>query len=367
MIKFLDLHRINARFETRFQEAFNRFLHSGYYILGNEVQTFETNFSAYCGTKHCVGTANGLDALILIFKAFIHLGKLQPGDEVLVPANTYIASILSVIHAGLKPVFVEPDARTFNISPSEIEKNITSKTKAILAVHLYGQLADMQGINAIAKKNNLLVVEDAAQAHGAILSSELLKAGNLSDAAAFSFYPSKNLGALGDAGAVTTNDDALAECVRLLRNYGSSKKYENTLLGYNSRLDELQAAILNIKLPYLDADNDRRRTIAKRYLSEIKNKKVQLPFYDGSDNHVFHVFVILVDDRTHFTAHLETHHIGYLIHYPIAPHKQKALKKHQHESFPITEYIHDSCVSIPVSPVMTDAEVEKIISVINRY
>ena len=373
MIKFLDLHQINARFENQFQEVFKRFLDSGHYILGNEVQTFEANFATYCGAKHCIGTANGLDALILIFKAYIQLGKLQLGDEVLVPANTYIASILSVIHAGLKPVFVEPNSATYNISPSEIEKHITDKTKAILVVHLYGQLADMDAIKTIAESNNLLIIEDAAQAHGAVLSSEFrvqsseLKAGNLSDAAAFSFYPSKNLGALGDAGAVTTNDSELAACIRLLRNYGSSKKYENTLLGFNSRLDELQAAILSIKLQYLDADNERRTSIAKRYLSEIKNKNVQLPFYDGSDNHVFHVFVVLVDDRTRFITHLETHHIGYLIHYPMAPHKQKALKDYHHLSLPITEHIHESCVSIPISPVMTDEDVEKVISVINHY
>lgn len=366
MIKFLDLHQINARFEAQFQVVFQRFLDSGHYILGNEVQDFEANFARYCGVKHCMGTANGLDALILIFKAYLQLGKLQPGDEVIVPANTYIASILSIIHAGLKPVFVEPTLETFNISSTEIEKQITNKTKAILVVHLYGQLADMEAINAIAKKHNLLLIEDAAQAHGAVLSSGI-KAGNLSDAAAFSFYPSKNLGALGDAGAVTTNDLELAECVRLLRNYGSSKKYENTLLGYNSRLDELQAAILNIKLQYLDSDNTRRRAIAMRYISEVENKNVQLPFYDGTNNHVFHVFVVLVADRTRFIKHLEAHQIGYLIHYPIAPHKQEALNDYQHLSLPITERIHESCVSIPISPVMTDEDVKRVISVINIY
>src|SRR5690606_4064633 len=286
MIKFLDLHQINARFETQFQKVFKRFLDSGHYILGDEVQQFETNFAAYCGTKHCIGTANGLDALILIFKAYIQLGKLQLGDEVLVPANTYIASILSIIHAGLKPVFVEPNPETFNISPSEIEKQITNKTKAILAVNLYGQLADMKNINAIAKKNNLLVIEDAAQAHGAVLSSKL-KAGNLGHAAAFSFYPSKNLGALGDAGAVTTNDDELAECIRLMRNYGSKIKYEFEISGFNNRLDELQAAILNVKLPYLDSDNKHRQEIAKRYINEISNPKISLPFYNNDTSHVF--------------------------------------------------------------------------------
>ncbi len=378
MIKFLDLHQINARFEPQLQEAFQRFLDSGHYVLGKEVATFETNFASYCDTKYCVGTANGLDALILIFRAYIELGKLQLNDEVIVPANTYIASILSVVHAGLKPVLVEPDNNTFNISPQEIEKHITDKTKAILAVHLYGQLADMERINKIAKKHNLLVIEDAAQAHGAVMSPEfspevlvqssnLLKAGNLSDAAAFSFYPSKNLGCLGDGGAITTNDEELAKCVQLMRNYGSSKKYVNEIIGLNSRLDEVQAAFLNIKLDILDADNDRRRAIANRYLSEIHNPKISLPFYDGSKNHVFHVFVVRVDDRSAFTAYLDEHSIGWLIHYPIPPHQQKALTMYGQCSYPITEHMHQSVVSIPISPVMTENEVATVIKVLNRY
>lgn len=367
MIKFLDLRKINSRFEPKLQKGFLQFLDAGHYILGNELTLFETNFASYCGTKYCIGTANGLDALILIFKAYIELGKLQLNDEVIVPANTYIASILSIIHAGLKPVMVEPDEQTFNISVSEIQKHCTSKTKAILAVHLYGQLADMVAINQFAKEKNLLVIEDAAQAHGAIQNSELLKAGNLGDAAAFSFYPSKNLGCLGDGGAVTTNDVALANCIKQMRNYGSSKKNVNDILGINSRLDELQAYFLNIKLKLLDTDNIRRQDIAKRYLSEVSNDKIELPFYDGSENHVFHVFVVRVDDRKGFIDYLDENDIGWLVHYPTPPHHQKALSKFQHLSFPITERIHETVVSIPMSPVLSDAEISEIVNVLNQY
>jgi dTDP-4-amino-4,6-dideoxygalactose transaminase len=366
MIPFLDLKAINEAYEKEFKLEFERFLNSGYYILGHQVSVFENAFANYCETKHCIGTANGLDALTLIFKAYIHLGLLKLEDEVIVPANTYIASILSVINAGLKPVLVEPNPNTFNISVSEIEKHISSKTKAILAVHLYGQLADMEAINSIAKKENMLVVEDAAQAHGA-LSVSNKRAGNLSHAAAFSFYPTKNLGALGDGGAVTTNNDALAECIKLLRNYGSSKKYVNAIIGYNSRLDEIQAAFLNIKLKQLNADNKLRQQIAKRYLSEIKNDKINLPFYDLSKNHVFHVFVVSVENRQDLINHLEKHSVGWLIHYPIAPHKQKALSNFCQFSFPITEAIHESVISIPMSPVLTEGEVTKVINTINIY
>jgi dTDP-4-amino-4,6-dideoxygalactose transaminase len=367
MIPFLDVHKINARFEDEYSSKFQEFLKSGFYILGSEVSTFETNFAEYCGTSHCIGVANGLDALTLIFKGYMQLGKLKPNDEIMVPANTYIASILSVINAGLKPVFVEPDEATFNISPSEIEKHISPKVKGILAVHLYGQLADMPAINSIAKRHNLLVVEDAAQAHGAILASEEKKAGNLSNAAGFSFYPSKNLGALGDAGAVTTNDLELADQIRLLRNYGSSKKYINETLGINSRLDELQAAFLNVKLKRLDADNARRRDIAKAYIENIDNKRISLPNYNNSNNHVFHVFVVRVTDRMHFKTYLEQNQIGYLIHYPLPPHKQQALSAFKTLQLPITESIHDTVVSLPISPVMTNEEVETVINVLNQY
>lgn len=372
MIKFLDLHKINARFERDFQEQFKRFLSSGYYVLGNEVDRFETNFANYCGTDYCIGTGNGLDALTLIFKSYIQLGKLKPNNEVIVPANTYIASIIAVINAGLKPVLVEPERDTYNISPEEIKNHLTSDTKAILVVHLYGQVAAMNAINALAKTENLLVVEDAAQAHGARLNSLSKdfggrRAGNLGDAAAFSFYPTKNLGALGDAGAVTTNDRALAETVRLMRNYGSPKKYVNDILGVNSRLDELQAAFLNIKLKHLDDDNTKRQNIAKRYLSHIKNKKITLPFYDGGDGHVFHVFVIRVADRSHFETYLQSKNVESLIHYPIAPHQQKALAMYSNNPFPITEDIHKTIISIPMSPVMTEDEVATVINVLNAY
>jgi len=367
MIKFLDLHKINARFEDEFLSRFKAFLNSGYYINGSEVKRFEDNFATYCGTKHCIGVGNGLDALTLIFKAFIELGKLKENDEVIVPANTFIASILAVMNSGLKPVFVEPDEDTFNISPSEIEKHITSKTKAILVVHLYGQLADMTSINSIAKKNNLLVIEDAAQAHGALLTSEEKKSGNLSDAAGFSFYPSKNLGALGDAGAVTTNDTELSECIRLLHNYGSSKKYINDKIGVNSRLDEIQAAFLNVKLNYLDNDNGQRQRIAKAYLKGIDNPKITLPFYDFTNNHVFYAFVVRVADRPHFLNYLDENDIGYLVHYPVAPHQQRALLFFKSLSLPLTEAIHKTIVSIPISPVMTTLEIETIINALNLY
>ncbi|WP_033959009.1 DegT/DnrJ/EryC1/StrS family aminotransferase [Psychroserpens jangbogonensis] len=367
MIPFLDVHKVNARFEDEYSSKFKSFLDSGYYILGNEVKTFETNFSKYCSTKHCVGVANGLDALTLIFKAYIELGKLQPNDEILVPANTYIASILSVINSGLKPVFVEPDEASFNISPSEIEKHISPKVKGILVVHLYGQLADMKSINVIAKNHNLLVVEDAAQAHGAVLDNEGKKAGNLADAAGFSFYPTKNLGALGDAGAVTTNDTELAHKISLLRNYGSSKKYINESLGINSRLDELQAVFLNIKLKHLDEDNNRRRDIAKIYLEKIQNNKIELPEYNNSENHVFHVFVVRVKDRLDFTTYLERNQIGYLIHYPVPPHKQEAFSTYKTLYLSVTESIHETVVSIPISPVMTNEEVQTVINALNRY
>lgn len=367
MIKFLDLHKINARYEAEFSAKFKTFLNSGHYIKGEQVKQFEERFANYCGTEYCIGVANGLDALTLIFKAFIELKRISFGDEVIVPANTYIASILAIINSGLKPILVEPDERTFNINPSEIKKHISSKTKAIMAVHLYGQLADMDAVNAIAQQHNLLVIEDAAQAHGAVLTSEGKKAGNLSDAAGFSFYPSKNLGALGDAGAVTTNDFDLAECIKLLHNYGSHKKNVNEKLGVNSRLDELQASFLNIKLDHLDGDNATRQRIAKKYLSSIDNPKITLPHYDLSNNHVFHVFIIRVENRVDFIKYLDEHGIGSLVHYPIPPHHQTALLPYKSLSLPITESIHDSVVSIPMSPVLTNEEIEIIINALNTY
>lgn len=365
MIKFLDLKKINLQYQEQFQQKMKLVLDNGWFILGNEVKTFEASFASYCGAKYCIGVANGLDALVLIFKGYVQLGKLQKGDEVIVPANTYIASILAILQADLIPVLVEPKLETYNINSQLITEKITPKTKAILAVHLYGQLADMEAISTIAKQHNLLVIEDAAQAHGA--STDYGKAGNLSSAAGFSFYPGKNLGALGDAGAITTNDDALAKVIFSLRNYGSEKKYYNEFLGFNSRLDELQAAFLNVKLTGLNNENELRRAIAKRYLTEIENDKISLPYWNLSSNHVFHLFVIRTKNRTVLQDYLKKNGIETLIHYPIPPHKQKALADWATLSFPVTEKIHEEVLSLPMSSLMTEEEVACVISVLNQY
>ncbi|MEL1255304.1 DegT/DnrJ/EryC1/StrS family aminotransferase [Flavobacterium sp. DGU38] len=366
MISFLDLKKINAPYENLFQEKLKLVLDNSWYILGNEVKTFESSFADYCGTKFCIGVGNGFDALVLIFKGYIELGKLQKGDEVIVPSNTYIASILAVLQADLVPVLVEPNLETYNINPDLILEKITFKTKAVLAVHLYGQLAEMKKINEIANQNDLLVIEDAAQAHGANLD-ENKKSGNLSNAAAFSFYPGKNLGALGDGGAITTNDSELAKVLFSLRNYGSEKKYYNEYIGVNSRLDELQAAFLNVKLPNLDQDNNNRIVIAKRYLSEIKNDKIILPFWDFSNNHVFHLFVIRTENRDQLQQYLLENRIQTVIHYPVAPHKQKAFSNRNNLSYPITEKIHNEILSLPISPVMSMEEVDFVIEILNKY
>ena len=359
MIKFLDLQKINAIYQEQFQEKLKLVLDNGWFILGNEVKQFETNFANYCDAKHCIGVANGLDALILILKGYIELGKIAKGDEIIVTSNTYIATILAILQADLVPVLVEPDLETYNINPDLIEAKITSKTKAIMPVHLYGQLCDMQKINAIAKQHNLLVIEDAAQAHG------LKFEGN--NAKGFSFYPGKNLGALGDGGAITTNDDELAKVLFSLRNYGSEKKYYNEFIGVNSRLDELQAAFLNVKLPYLDVDTISRQNVAKRYLSEIKNDKIVLPKVNSLENHVFHLFVIRTENREELKYFLLKNNIETVIHYPIPPHKQNALKEWNNQSFPISEKIHNEVLSLPISPVMTDEEVSIVIEILNKY
>lgn len=380
MIKFLDLHKTNLPYQTAFQNKMQHFLDKGWFILGDEVKAFESDFAQYCGTKYCIGVGNGLDAMVLIFKAYIELGKLQKGDEVIVPANTYIASILAILQADLVPVLVEPKLETYNLNPDLIAERITSKTKAILAVHLYGQLAEMDKINSIAKQHNLLVVEDAAQAHGAVANSVTVtlsaverqhltsnKAGNLSDAAAFSFYPGKNLGSLGDSGAITTNDADLAKVIFALRNYGSEQKYYNEFIGINSRLDELQAAFLNVKLPHLDTENQKRKAIVKRYVAEIKNDKIILPYWDESNNHVFHLFVIRTENREDLQDYLKQKNIETLIHYPIPPHQQKALAQWNSLSFPITEKIHREVLSLPLSPVMTEEEVTCVVQILNQY
>ena len=367
MILFLDLKKVNSIYETAFQEKLNAFFGKGYYILGNEVKLFEKNFAAYCDSKNCIGVGNGYDALTLIFKGYIQLGKMQKGDEVIVPANTYIATILAVLQADLVPVLVEPKLETYTINPNLIQDKITLKTKAILAVNLYGQLAEIDTINAIAIQNNLIVVEDAAQSHGAFLG----KNRKSTNTQAFSFYPGKNLGALGDGGAIVTNDEELAKVLFSLRNYGSEVKYLNNYIGINSRLDELQAAFLNVKLPNLDSDNEHRKTIAKRYLSEIKNDKITLPFWNFSDNHVFHLFVIRTEKRNELQDYLKENGIETMIHYPVPPHKQKAFSPEtsgwNNLSFPITEKIHNEVLSLPISPVLTYDEVNFVVSILNQY
>ncbi|WP_299112323.1 DegT/DnrJ/EryC1/StrS aminotransferase family protein [uncultured Winogradskyella sp.] len=366
MIKFLDLHKINNRFREEFKVSFSKSLEDSYYILGNNVSNFESEFANYCGTNFCVGTANGLDALTLILKGYIQLGKLKKGDKVIVPANTFIATILSVLHADLIPVLVEPNPNTYNISVDAIKKNLDG-VKAIIMVHLYGQLCDVESLQQLAKDYKLLLIEDAAQAHGAISKYNNSKAGNLSHAAAFSFYPSKNLGALGDGGAVTTNDSELVEVIKLLRNYGSTEKYTNKIIGFNSRLDDMQAAFLRIKLKTLDADNERRQEIAKLYLMGINSSKIKLPFYEGANNHIFYTFVIEVGDRLGFTKFLDLHKIEWLIHYPIPPHKQEALQSFSDLKLPVTEAIHERIISLPMSPVMPNEDVQKVIDVLNSY
>jgi len=366
MIQFLDLHKINHRFEEKFQSVFKDFLDVGYYILGNQVSVFENQFAKYCGTKHCIGVGNGLDALRLILEGYKLMGEMESGDEVLVASNTYIATILGIKQAGLVPVLVEADTSNYNFNLDGLEQYLTKKTKAIMPVHLYGELAPMEAISDFAKEYQLLVIEDAAQAHGA-MNSEGKMAGNLGDAAGFSFYPTKNLGALGDGGAVTTNDSQLAGVIRKLRNYGASSKYVNDLKGMNSRLDEIQAAFLLCKLPFLDQDNDRRREIAHKYLDGIQNEKIILPSYSGNKDHIFHLFVVRVADRDGFMDYLKSNGVGCLIHYPIAPHRQEAFREYSHLSFPVCERIHEEIVSIPISPVMNDAEVDKVIQVLNNY
>lgn len=364
-IEFLSLKDINSRFDKELKDACAKVIDSGWYIAGKELETFEDEFANYCGVKHAIGVANGLDALILTIRAWKILGKLKEGDEVIVPANTYIASILAVTENKLVPVLVEPDDKTFNLSAVGIKNAITSRTKLILPVHLYGQISPMDEIMAIAKQHNLLVLEDAAQSHGAEIGG--IKAGNWGDAAGFSFYPGKNLGALGDAGAVVTNDIELASVLFALRNYGSHEKYKNIYAGVNSRLDEIQAAMLRVKLKYLHADTQKRREIAGRYLAEIKNPYIELPYVKVSKSHVWHLFVIKTECREELQLYLKDKGIQTLIHYPIPPHLQEAYKQYNHLSLPLTENIHKCVLSIPMSPTLTDDEISYIISMLNGF
>ena len=366
MISFLDLKKINLKHQTEIEAALLNTFRSGWYLLGNEVTKFEENLCNYIGTKNAIGVANGLDALRLIIKAYKELGYFDDNDEIILPSNTYIASVLAITDNNLKPVFVEPSLDNYNIDISEIEAAITPKTRAIIIVHLYGQVVFSDELKVLARKHNLKIIEDNAQAIGAKFND--LNTGNLGDAAGFSFYPTKNLGALGDAGAVTTNDDLLAVTIRTLANYGSSKKYENILQGLNSRLDEIQASVLNVKLKYLDDENIRRREIANLYCNNIKNKKIILPEYpENYENHVWHLFVIRTENRDHLQKYLLENDIQTLIHYPIAPHKQDCYPRFNNLNFPISEQIHSQILSLPMSPVLTDIEVNKVIQTLNNY
>jgi dTDP-4-amino-4,6-dideoxygalactose transaminase len=371
-VKFLDLQKINALYADELKKAMSEVVDSGWYLKGERTAIFEKNLSQYIKCKHAIGVANGLDALRLIFKAYINLNIMSVGDEVIVPANTYIASLLAVSDNNLKPILVEPTIESYNLDIDKIEQAITSKTKAILVVHLYGQVCWDDKLVSLAQKYNLKIIEDNAQAIGAEWNG--IKTGNLGDAAGFSFYPSKNLGAFGDAGAVTTNDDALAEQVKILGNYGSKSKYINEYQGLNSRLDEIQAAILNVKLKYLDAENEYRRTIAERYLTEIENPNVILPYPDNMEKevsknkkHVWHLFVVRCKQRDDLQKYLSENGIETLIHYPIPPNKQLAYREMNNLDFPITNTIHSEVLSLPMSSVMTMEEVSRVIEMVNTF
>lgn len=370
MIEFLDLKKINQKYKLELQQAIERVIDSGWYILGREVENFEQQFANYCGSKFCIGVANGLDALILIIEGYKKLGIFQDYDEIIVPANTYIASILAISRANLTPILVEPNPETYNIDPKLIEEKITNKTKAIMAVHLYGRCAEIDKINEIAKKYNLKIIEDSAQAHGAIYDiKKNKKTGNLGDAAGFSFYPGKNLGALGDGGAITTNDDDLANIIKILRNYGSQKKYHNIYKGVNSRLDEIQAAILSVKLKYLDEENQQRREIAKIYDAKIENPKIIKPRYPFHNemSHVWHLYTAQTENRDLLQEYLKKQQIQTVIHYPVAPHHQNAYCEFINKKLAITEKIHQTIISLPIYPGVDFDEIEKVINSVNLF
>ena len=361
MIKFLDLFKVNERFRKEIDERLKSVLDSGWYIHGKQDELFEQHFAKYIGAKYCVGVANGLDALRIIIQAY-GFGK---GDEIIVPSNTYIASILAITENKCTPVLVEPSLKTYNIDPDLIEAKITPRTKAIMVVHLYGQAVPMEKVWQIAQKHNLKIIEDSAQAHGAIYQGK--RTGNLGDASGFSFYPGKNLGCLGDGGAITTNDEILATKARAIANYGSDRKYHHIYKGINSRLDEFQAALLDVKLPYLDADNKRRREIAKYYRENIKNPLIILPQVYSEEAHVWHIFAVRTQQRECLQKYLEENNIQTNIHYPTPPHKQEAYDEWQNQTYPISEEIHRTELSLPISPVLTDEEVKKVVEVINEW
>ena len=364
-VPFLDLNEVNKRFNSDLKEACAKVIDSGWYISGAELKAFEHEFATYCGTKHCLGVANGLDALTLTLRAWRELGYLKTGDEVIVPANTYIASVLAITENGLNPVFVEPSESSYNLNSDLIKSALSKKTRVILPVHLYGLLADMDKINALAKEQGLLVLEDSAQAHGASRNGR--RAGNWGDASGFSFYPGKNLGALGDAGAITTNDSKLADVIDHLRNYGSKIKYKNQYKGVNSRLDEMQAAMLRVKLRHLENDTRIRQQIASQYLSQTNSSSVVLPKIDSIEEHVWHLFVVRTKNRDRFVKHLSEAGVQTLIHYPIPPHKQGAYEEYSSLSLALTERIHQEVLSLPISPTMTPAQIKHVIDTVNLY
>ncbi|MDP3945569.1 MAG: DegT/DnrJ/EryC1/StrS family aminotransferase [Lutibacter sp.] len=366
MIKFLDLKKINAQYATELSQVAKEVIDSGWYLLGERVKTFENDLARYIGASNAIGVANGLDALRLILKAYKEIGLMKDGDEIIVPANTYIASILAITDNSLIPVLVEPDVVTFNLDLNQIEKHIGPRTKGIMLVHLYGRVCWSPKLTQLAKKNNLKIIEDNAQAIGAEYNG--IKTGNLGDAAGFSFYPGKNLGALGDAGAVTTNDDLLAKTIRALANYGSSIKYKNDYKGLNSRLDEMQAAFLSVKLKYLDKENSIRRRMSQYLITNFSNPNIIFPMNPKEEKeHVWHLFVIRTENSDNLQKYLSNNGIQALIHYPIPPHKQIAYKEYNNLNFPITEKIHKEVLSLPLSSILENFEVDYILSVINKY
>lgn len=365
MIKFLDLQKITQKYSDEIHEAVNRVVDSGWYLQGKENEKFEADYAQYTGTKHAIGCANGLDALIWIFRAYVEMGVMKPEDEVIVPANTYIASILAISENGLKPVLVEPSIETYQIDDSKIEAAITERTKAILIVHLYGQCAYTNKIGELCKKYNLKLVEDNAQAHGCKFNGR--KTGSLGNAAGHSFYPGKNLGAFGDAGAVTTDDEELAKVVRAMANYGSTQKYVFKYCGRNSRLDEIQAAVLDVKLKHLDEDVEFRKQVARYYIEHITHPDVVTPIVKDWDAHVFHIFTIRCKKRDELQKYLADNGVQTIIHYPIPPHKQECYEEWNKLSFPITEQIHDEELSLPMSPVMTEEEVKTVVELLNKW
>lgn len=363
MIKYLDLKRVNDTYDEEIRRSIDEVLRSGWYLKGEATHRFEQHYADFIGTQYCIGCGNGLDALTLILRAYKEMGKLHDGDEIIVPANTYIASILAITENGLTPVLIEPSLQTLHIDDALIENAVTSRTRAVMIVHLYGRCAFTHRIGEICEKHQLLLIEDNAQAHGCTFEGR--RTGSLGNAAGHSFYPGKNLGALGDAGAVTTDDEELALLVASLGNYGSSRKYVFEYVGRNSRLDELQAAVLDVKLRHLDEDNNRRKAIAEQYINKVENPRIKMP--QSVRDSVFHIFPVLCEHRDELQQYLKTHGVETQIHYPIPPHRQRCYQQWHHLSLPVTEMIHEQELSLPCNQVMTGEEVEYIIGLLQQF